>query len=313
MSDVILEDWDGHAAPIHALTEAETAAHLQADAFAGALAATADFKGKPGQVLLVPDAGGGLDRVLFGAGDGQHPTVFRALPAKLPAGVYRIAASPAGTTPDQIALQFALGSYRFDRYKAAAGERPRLLAQGADVAEVRQVARACALARDMINTPANDMGPRQIETIAREIAEQHGARITVIEGEGLLAANYPAVHAVGRAADPARAPRMIEITWGEAGRPLVCLVGKGVVFDSGRSRHQAVGRHAQHEEGHGRRRPRAGAGADDHGRRPAGAARHPHACGRERHLRRRHASGRRAGLAQGDCPSRWATPTRRAG
>jgi leucyl aminopeptidase len=85
----------------------------------------------------------------------------------------------------------------------------------------------------MINTPANDMGPRQIETIAREIAEQYGAQITVIEGEGLLEANYPAVHAVGRAATPERAPRMIEIAWGEAGRPLVAIVGKGVVFDTG--------------------------------------------------------------------------------
>jgi leucyl aminopeptidase len=97
------------------------------------------------------------------------------------------------------------------------------------------VAHACALARDMINTPANDMGPLQIETIAREIAEQHGAKIAVVTGDDLLSENYPAVHAVGRAADPARAPRMIEITWDGAGKdkPLVCLVGKGVVFDTG--------------------------------------------------------------------------------
>jgi leucyl aminopeptidase len=85
----------------------------------------------------------------------------------------------------------------------------------------------------MVNTPANDMGPLQIETIAREIAEQHGARITVVEGEGLLEAGYPAVHAVGRAAVAERAPRMIEIAWGEEGRPLVAIVGKGVVFDTG--------------------------------------------------------------------------------
>jgi leucyl aminopeptidase len=98
---------------------------------------------------------------------------------------------------------------------------------------VRQVAHACALARDMINTPANDMGPRQVETIAREIAEQHAAQITVITGEGLLEANYPAVHAVGRAASAERAPRMIELSWGEAGHPLVAIVGKGVVFDTG--------------------------------------------------------------------------------
>jgi leucyl aminopeptidase len=91
----------------------------------------------------------------------------------------------------------------------------------------------------MINTPANDMGPLQIETIAREIAEQHGAKIAVVTGDDLLAENYPAVHAVGRAADPARAPRMIEMSWDGPGndggqdKPLVCLVGKGVVFDTG--------------------------------------------------------------------------------
>ncbi len=231
MADVILEAWEGSATPIRVLTEAQAAAALEADGFAAALARTAEFKGKTGQLLLVPDAEGGLARVLFGAGESW--TALRALPAKLPVGVYRIAETPDAITADQAALAFALGSYRFDRYKTAGGERPRLLAQGCDVAEVRQVAHACALARDMINTPANDMGPRQIETIAREIAEQYAARITVIEGEGLLEANYPAIHAVGRAADPTRSPRFIELSWGEAGKPLVCIVGKGVVFDTG--------------------------------------------------------------------------------
>src|SRR5690606_37512872 len=134
---------------------------------------------------------------------------------------------------EQAALAFALGSYRFDRYKKKLGERARLVAEDCDAEEVRHLAHACALARDMINTPANDMGPLQVETIAREIAEQYGARITVIVAEGLLEANYPAVHAVGRAAVAERAPRMIEIDWGEAGAPLVALVGKGVVFDTG--------------------------------------------------------------------------------
>jgi leucyl aminopeptidase len=233
MSEVILDAWDGPATPVHALTEAETARTLAADPFAAALAASAQFKGQAGRVLLVPDPDGALDRVLFGLGAGLDPMAFRALPAKLPPGVYRIAAAPEGVSPDRIALAFALGSYRFDRYKAGAGERPRLLADDADVAEARQVAHACALARDMINTPANDMGPRQVETIAREIAEQYAAQITVIEGDGLLEANYPAIHAVGRAAGLGRAPRMIEIVWGEADRPLVAVVGKGVVFDTG--------------------------------------------------------------------------------
>ena len=184
-------------------------------------------------MLAVPGPDGALSGVLFGLGARPDAMSFRALPAKLPAGTYRIARAPEGIAPDQIALAFALGSYRFDRYKSRGADRARLVAEGADVAEVRQVAHACALARDMVNTPANDMGPLQIETIAREIAEQYGAQITVTTGEGLLEANYPAVHAVGRAAAPGRAPRIIEIAWGEPGRPLVALVGKGVVFDTG--------------------------------------------------------------------------------
>jgi leucyl aminopeptidase len=230
MSDVILDTFDGLTIPIHAVTEAAAQAIFEAEPFVRALAASAEFKGKAGQALLIPGPDGALERVLFGAADAA---AFRGLPAKLPPGAYRIETAPQGADAGHVGLFFALGSYRFDRYKAREGERPRLVAAGADLSEARHVAHACALARDMVNTPANDMGPRQIETIAREIAEQFGARITVIEGEGLLEANYPAVHAVGRAADPARAPRMIEIRWGEEARPLVAIVGKGVVFDTG--------------------------------------------------------------------------------
>jgi leucyl aminopeptidase len=235
MSDVILEAADGAVIPVRALLESETAAALDAAPDgAKAYAAITEFKGKAGQVLFVPGRDGALATVLFGLGEGGDPMAFRALAAKLPAGAYSVERAPPAMAADQVALAFALGSYRFDRYKSHGGERARLVAgDGVDVAEVRQVAHACALARDMINTPANDMGPLQIETIAREIAEQHGAQVTVIAGEGLLEANYPAVHAVGRAADTTRGPRMIELTWGEAGRPLVCLVGKGVVFDTG--------------------------------------------------------------------------------
>ncbi|MBN4678451.1 leucyl aminopeptidase family protein, partial [Pandoraea nosoerga] len=132
---------------------------------------------------------------------------------------------------------WGLGSYAFDRYKQKhAAPRPRLVVdEGADLAELNAVVHACALARDMVNTPANDMGPLQIETIAREIAEQYGAAVTVTTGDALLEAGYPAVHAVGRAADPRRAPRFIEIGWNLAAedRPLVAIVGKGVVFDTG--------------------------------------------------------------------------------
>jgi leucyl aminopeptidase len=236
MSDVILDAADGSAIPVHAVTAAETSAALDAaPPFVKAFAALSEFKGKAGQLLVAPDAAGAMAGVWFGLGDGGDPMAFRALAAKLPAGTYSLADAPEDLDRGQLALAFALGSYRFDRYKTHGGERARLFVEGVDVEEVRHVAHACALARDMVNTPANDMGPLQIETIAREIAEQYGAKITVVSGEDLLDANYPAVHAVGRAADPARGPRMIEIAWEGAGadKPLVCLVGKGVVFDTG--------------------------------------------------------------------------------
>ena len=236
MTEVILATSERATVPVHALYDGELEGFLAGQgAFARAYAELSEFKAKAGQVLVLPGAEGTIAAVLFGLGSSPvDPMVFRGLPAKLPTGDYAMATAPAGISPDQIALAFALGSYKFDRYKQKkTHDRPRLVAQGADVAEVNSIAHACALARDMVNTPANDLGPLQLETIAREIAEQYGAAITVVTGEGLLEANYPAVHAVGRAAVEARAPRMIEMSWGEAGKPLVCLVGKGVVFDTG--------------------------------------------------------------------------------
>jgi leucyl aminopeptidase len=234
MTEAILETSDATVVPVYALAESDVAAALTAaPAFLAPFAALSEFKGKAGQVLVVPDAKGAIERVLFGLGAKPDPMTFRALAAKLPAAVYRIAQAPVGLDAALIALAFALGSYRFDRYKSHGGDRPKLVTEGVDVEEVRHIAHACALARDMVNTPSNDMGPLQLETIAREIAEQYGAQITVVTGEGLLEANYPAVHAVGRAAVAERAPRMIEISWGKAGQPLVAIVGKGVVFDTG--------------------------------------------------------------------------------
>ena len=233
MSDLILETSDQVVVPVYPVGAEGLTAFLETGpAFVKAFAAVAEFKAKAGQVLVVPTAEGALDRILFGLGDARDVMTFRALAAKLPQGDYRIT-PPAPFPMDQIALAFALGSYRFDRYKAHGGKRPRLVAPGADVAEVLQVARACSLARDMINTPANDLGPLQIETIAREVAGKFKAQISVIAGDALLTENYPAVHAVGRAAATARAPRMIELTWGDKRHPVVALVGKGVTFDTG--------------------------------------------------------------------------------
>lgn len=193
------------------------------------------FEGKPGQLLVVPNSEGGVDQVIVGAGEGFDPMSARSLSARLPGGLYKL--DVASDQAEQAALAFLLGTYVFDRYKTRTDKTlVRLVApEGLDAAEISRIAAACALAREMVDTPAADMGPLQIETIAREIAESAGAAITVTTGDALLEDNYPAVHAVGRAAAPHRAPRVIEIGWklDQADLPLVALVGKGVVFDTG--------------------------------------------------------------------------------
>jgi leucyl aminopeptidase len=207
-----------------------------------ALAAIAEFKAQAGRVLLVTGPDGRLERALVGLGEGVEPMALRGAPAKLPAGDYVLERLPEDFDPLLVAVGWGLGGYVFDRYKAELrkepAERPRLIVQDAAIlAEARRTVHACALARDMVNTPANDMGPRQIEAIAREVAQAHGAQIAVVEGDALLEAGYPAVHAVGRAAVPERAPRMIELSWTGSGvgaaAPRLVLIGKGVVFDTG--------------------------------------------------------------------------------
>ena len=192
------------------------------------------FRGKPGEVLAVPGADGAIDHVLVGTGKTFDPMSARALSARLPEGAYRLEAEPedAGVA----ALAFLLGRYVFDRDRTKDQPEVRRVApDGLDMAEALRIASGCALAREMVDTPPADMGPLQMETIAREIAEAHGASISVVTGDALLEENYPAIHAVGRAAAPHRAPRIIEIGWNldRTDKPLIALVGKGVAFDTG--------------------------------------------------------------------------------
>jgi leucyl aminopeptidase len=235
MSDAVVASADEPATSIRLVAAAEAEAVVEAlPAALRGQAKLARFRGKAGETLTLAGAAG-PELVLAGLGDGGGAIALRALPARLPAGLYALEPREAGPAPADAALAFALGAYRFDRYKKDRGEAGARLVcpDGVDLAELRAVSHACALARDMINTPAADMGALQIETIAREVAEAFGAKITVAVGDDLIEAGYPAVHAVGRAATPQRAPRFIEISWGEAGRPLVALIGKGVVFDTG--------------------------------------------------------------------------------
>ena len=196
--------------------------------------AGADFRARPGQVVIVPGPDGKPARVLLGLGGSPgEASAFRTLAGRLPSGEFRLEGRPGSLEPTDAALAFALGLYRFERYRRRETAPARLHVPGAEEADVASQSGACALAKDLINTPANDLGPAELEGAARELAGRFGAGIEVIAGDELLAKGYPAVHAVGRAAAPGREPRMIEITWGEAGRPGVALVGKGVMFDTG--------------------------------------------------------------------------------
>jgi leucyl aminopeptidase len=242
MSDLLSKAQEGAVLPIHALHEADLAGFLdQRPAAARRFADISGFKGRAGEILILPQPNGEMDCVLFGLGTAPKDIsqldamAFRGLAAKLPEGQYQIASAPAGYSPAAIALAWSLGLYGFTRYKSGqARSKARLIAaEGVDVTETRAIADACTLAKDMVNTPANDMGPVEIEAIARDLAKSFGATISVITGDDLLSQNYPAVHAVGRAADPARASRMIEMAWGEADHPHICIIGKGVVFDTG--------------------------------------------------------------------------------
>ncbi len=194
------------------------------------------FRAEPGSFALVATDDGDPCGVLAGAVEGSVGMgSLRALSARLPAGQYVLDPWPEAFEADRAAIEWAAGLYRFNRYRSATpGQghaRPRLI--GCASARSDAIARACDLARDLINTPANDMGPVELEAAARAVAEEASADFRSSVGDSLITDNYPAVHAVGRAAHPDRAPRMLEMTWGDPGHPAVAIIGKGVVFDSG--------------------------------------------------------------------------------
>jgi leucyl aminopeptidase len=196
------------------------------------LAAAVDFRGQPGRLLLVPSTDGRLERVLFGLGDKPSPMLYGALGAQLPAGDYRLGNGAREFSATLIAVAWALGGYAFARYKPRTKPSPRLVApEGADMAEARRMAEAAYLVRDLVNTPANDMGPQKLHAVAEAIATKMGAAFEAIVGDDLLGLNYPLIHAVGRAyVEP---PRLLHLSWGEANAPRVALIGKGITFDTG--------------------------------------------------------------------------------
>jgi leucyl aminopeptidase len=192
------------------------------------------FVAKPGACLTLPSADGQIAQVLFGLEDETSKScdLFRpgALPGLLPPGVYRFGNAPHDTR--LATLAFALGGYRFSRYRKADAANVRLVPpEGVDAADIMRMAEAAMLARDLINTPANDMGPEELALAAQQLATRFGANFHCVVGDDLTRQNFPLIDAVGRAST--RAPRLIDLSWGDPAHPKVTLVGKGVCFDTG--------------------------------------------------------------------------------
>ncbi|PWK85877.1 leucyl aminopeptidase family protein [Fulvimonas soli] len=189
------------------------------------------FEGAPGSFALLADAGGGLARVLLGVDAREPLAALAGLPCTLPAATYHLAAEGVALDARLAALGWALGAYRFTRYRKAPRAPATLAVDAATLAAVRPLAEATALVRDLVNTPTEDMGPKQLADAVKQLGKAHKARVEEWVGDELLEANFPAIHAVGRASH--RAPRLVKLEWGKASHPRLAIVGKGVCFDTG--------------------------------------------------------------------------------
>jgi len=194
-------------------------------------ASSNQFKADAGSLLKVPGSNGQVQVIVLGIGNGNDREARMSAGAlgSLRDGIYHL--QDAGADVAQMTQAFALGAYRFSRYKdAAAGPRLKM-SKGVDSDEVRRIARGVYLARDLINTPANDLGPAELAEAAHRLADRYSAMFRLVVGEQLLETNLPLIHAVGAAST--REPRLIDIVWGPSDGPKVTLVGKGVCFDTG--------------------------------------------------------------------------------
>lgn len=197
--------------------------------------AASNFSGAIGSVLAIPDGDGRVAQVLVGYGTpatrARGRFALAAARATVPEGTYHLVSALKGDALKVEALGWLLAGYSFERYASQSGAKAQLICpDGLEQGALEAIAAGEALTRDLINTPASDMGPPDLEQASRDLAQTMGARISVIEGAELLEQNFPMIHAVGRAAS--RAPRLIDLRWGKAG-PKLTLVGKGVCFDTG--------------------------------------------------------------------------------
>jgi len=231
MSVELIEKKPRASRPIH-LVGKDRLADAGLDNTALAWAKANGFNGDAGRTLVVPAPDGSVAAALFGIGKAHEGRALDtgALAKALPEGDWHFA-TPSGN-PALAALGVMLGGYVFTRYGKKPGKAIRLAAPaGADAACLRRAAQATYLVRDLVNTPTNDMGPDELEEGVRSLARRHKAKVSVVKGDDLLARNFPMIHAVGRASD--KAPRLIDMVWGDRNAPKVTLVGKGVCFDTG--------------------------------------------------------------------------------
>lgn len=195
----------------------------------------AGFTGALGQMALLPAPDGTVEGAVFGRGTAKARRRGRFHIAQAAAGLtegdWHLEGDLTQAEAEEAALGWLLSAYRFDRYKSSKGQKARLKCPaGVDAARIMAIAEGEFLTRDLINTPASDMGPDELETALRRLADQHRAKVSAIVGEDLLGGNFPMIHAVGRAST--RPPRLLDLRWGEMG-PSLTLVGKGVCFDTG--------------------------------------------------------------------------------
>jgi len=189
------------------------------------------FEAKPGSVGLLSDANGKLVRVLVGVDANDALGALAALPKQLPEAVYHLADEGVLADRRQAALGWAFGAYEFTRYRKAKRGPAQLAIPGDDLRALAPLIAATAQVRDLVNTPTEDMGPKQLADAIKQLGKTYKGKVREWVGDELLKANFPTIHAVGRASH--RAPRLIELTWGKASHPKLVVVGKGVCFDTG--------------------------------------------------------------------------------
>jgi leucyl aminopeptidase len=239
VQDSMICPWDGNTLPLWFVRESDLAVFKLTHPEASGWLEQHGFSAERQRVIIIPSSSGGVAGAVVGLGamaDWSQLAWWHAsgLPDRLPARDFHVAGDLPASALHQVLLGWLHGGYRLTRYKSSASQvvRARLaVPRGVDSDAMLRQAHAVHWARDLINAPANELGPGELAAAAADIAREFAAEFRCLEGDDLLAQNFPLIHAVGRAS--ARAPRLIDLRWGDPRHPAVTLVGKGVCFDSG--------------------------------------------------------------------------------